>query len=49
MLQLIPSAHATIEGENTEEDVKANLMKPLPTTVNKVVDGKITRLYANNP
>ncbi len=36
MLRLIPEAHATIENENTEEDVKVNLMKPIPGMVSKV-------------
>lgn len=49
MLRLIPEAHATLDTEHTEDDVKANLMKPSPTTVNKVDNGKITQLYANNP
>ena len=48
MLRIIPDVHATTDTENTEEDIKSNLMKRAPATIG-IMEGKINTLYANNP
>lgn len=50
MLQLIPKAHATIEWEDTEENVRENIINATPAEGKYTqVNHKITTYYTNNP